>query len=381
MKKQLLVLGCAALALVGAACSSDPAIESAVIAPMEEPSEQVQQRFANQKRLLDEFEMTQEVLTNCNGELRYCQGVYNAEQDGKFAILVFLHGFGERGEDNFAQLAIGLPEIVKQLRDGGRKVVVLAPQCPSNQVWAPLHRGGAMGDLMEEPYQALGMIPVLIEKKIDEFNADKKRVYVTGLSMGGYGCWDLLARYGTDIFAAGIPCCGGGDPNRAKFMRDLPVFIFQGADDVTVPPQLARWMYITMKAAGNNNVFLREYFGVGHNCWDKAYSDPDTWNWLFSQRRGSSSDVHPQNQPVGPVTAGQYAKGFGFNGGPRPAGSKPGDGFISAFPNAEEMEKQRAWQALESVEPEPVEDEAAGADEAEKTDEAAEADEAEKTEE
>ena len=73
---------------------------------------------------------------------------------------------------------------------------------------------------------------------------------------------------------------------------------------------------------------------------------------------------------VPPVTAGQYAKGFGFNGGPRPAGSKPGDGFISAFPNAEEMEKQRAWQALESVEPEPVGEEAAEADEAEKTDEA-----------
>ena len=197
MKKHLLVLGCVALAAVGAACSSDPAIESAVIAPMEEPSEETAQRFANQKRLLEDFEMTQEVLTNCNGELRYCQGVYNADLEGKFAILVFLHGFGERGEDNFAQLAIGLPEIVKQMRDGGRKVIVLAPQCPSDQVWAPLHRGGAMGDLMEEPYQALGMIPVLIEKKIDEFNADKKRVYVTGLSMGGYGCWDLLARYGT----------------------------------------------------------------------------------------------------------------------------------------------------------------------------------------
>ena len=181
--------------------------------------------------------------------------------------------------------------------------------------------------------------------------------------MGGYGCWDLLARYGTDIFAAGIPCCGGSDPNRAEKMRDLPVFIFQGADDVTVPPQLSRWMYITMKAAGNTNVFLREYFGVGHNCWDKAYSDPETWTWLFSQRRGRQSDVHPQNQPVGPVTAGQYEKGFGFNGGPRPAGSKPGDGFISAFPSAQEQEQQRAWQALASVEP------AEDAAEAEKTEE------------
>ena len=177
MKKHLLVLGCAAIVAIGAACSSDPALESAVISPMEEPSEQNQQRFANQIRLLEDLEMKQEMLKNCNGELRYCQGVYNADEPGKFAILVFLHGFGERGDDNLAHLAVGLPEIVKQMREGKRKVVVLAPQCPPDQVWAPLHRGGAMGDLMEEPYQALGMVPVLIQKKIEEFKADKDRVY------------------------------------------------------------------------------------------------------------------------------------------------------------------------------------------------------------
>ena len=94
MKKQLLMLACAALAAFGAACSSDPALESAVISPMEEPSEQIQQRFANEIRLLNEMEMTQEVLTNCNGELRYCQGVYHADNDEDFSILVFLHGFG-----------------------------------------------------------------------------------------------------------------------------------------------------------------------------------------------------------------------------------------------------------------------------------------------
>ncbi|MDD6337825.1 MAG: hypothetical protein PUC15_05505 [Lentisphaeria bacterium] len=357
MKRQLFVLACAVVAAIGTACSSDPALKTAVISAMEEPSEQIQSQFANEIRTLNELEMKQEVLTNCNGELRYCQGVYNEEEPGKFAILVFLHGFGERGEENLAQLRLALPEIVKQMREDKRKVIVLAPECPPDQVWAPLHRGGAMGDLMEEPYQALGMIPVLIEKKIEEFNADKKRVYVTGLSMGGYGCWDLLARYGTDIFAAGIPCCGGGDPNRAEFMSDLPVLIFHGSDDTTVPPQLARWMYITMKKAGNRNVFLREFFGVGHNCWDLAYSDKDTWDWLFSQRRGKQSDIHLKNQPVGPVTAGQYEKGFGFNGGPRPQGSKPGDGLISAFPSAEEREAQRAWQALESVEEAPAEEE------------------------
>ena len=356
MKKQLLVLGCAALAAVGAACSSDPALKTAVISPMEEPSAQIQQQFANELRTLKSLEMKQEVLTNCDGELRYCQGVYNEDQPGKFAILVFLHGFGERGEENLAQLRLGLPEIVKQMREDKRKVIVLAPECPSNQVWAPLHRGGAMGDLMEKPYQALGMIPVLIKKKIEEFKADEKRVYVTGLSMGGYGCWDLLARYGTGIFAAGIPCCGGSDPNRAKFMRDLPVFIFHGSDDVTVPPQLARWMYITMRDAGNKNVFLHECFGVGHNCWDNAYSSKATWDWLFSQRRGHQSKVRPGYQPVGPVTAFEYEKGFGFNGGPRPKGSKPGDGLISPFPNAQEQEEQRAWQAQESIVPAPAED-------------------------
>ena len=106
MKKQLLVLGCAALAAIGAACSSDPAFKTAVISPMEEPSEQVRQKFANELRTLESLEMKQEVLKNCNGELRYCQGVYNADEPGKFAILVFLHGFGERGEELARRTAI-----------------------------------------------------------------------------------------------------------------------------------------------------------------------------------------------------------------------------------------------------------------------------------
>jgi predicted esterase len=322
MRKNICLLGCVMLGAL-AACSTgsesasrppDPALvaaaEAAVITESEPVPERLQRRFANELRILNENNMTRETITNGDGSLRYCQGVYNEDQPGRPAILVFLHGIGERGSENLANIRIAVPEIVKQIRAANRKVVLLAPQCPADQLWSTRHRGGAEAKLTVKPRPALGMVPVLIQKKIVEFDADPDRVYITGLSLGGYGTWDLMERYGTGLFAAGVTCSGGGDPAQAEKMKDLPIRIFHGDADQTLPVNLSRRMYAALKEAGSDVVFYTEYPGVPHDCWTRTYQDPEVWKWLFSQKRGVRSDIRPEQGEVVNVTQEEFDAGF-----------------------------------------------------------------------
>ena len=343
MKKSICLLGCAMLGVVAAyAADSEPAktdapateqknaaaslaaaAEAATISPSEALTPQLQQQFARELRILNDNNMKRETIKNADGSMWYCQGVYNEDQPGKPAIVIFLHGIGERGNENLASIRLAVPDIVKQIKDAKQKVILIAPECPSNQTWAPLHRGGAGAKLTEKPAQALGMVPILIQKKIKEFDADPDRVYITGLSMGGYGTWDLISRYGTDLFAAAMPCCGGGDPAQAEAkLKDLPIWIFHGGADPTVPVMLSRRMYAALKEAGNDDVFYKEYPGVQHDCWTQTYRNPESWKWLFSQKRGVKSDVRPEQGEVVKVTQEEFdaAGGFGGRGGQRPQG-------------------------------------------------------------
>ncbi len=358
MKKSTFVLGCALLGVL-AACSTDTettksaaaaatlpvtekkvdaslaaAAEAATITPSEPLTEQLQRQFARELRILNDNNMKRETIKNAEGSMWYCQGVYNEDQPGKPAIVIFLHGIGERGNENLASIRLAVPDIVKQIKAAKQKVVLIAPECPSNQLWAPLHRGGTGAKLTEKPAQALGMVPILIQKKIKEFDADPDRVYITGLSMGGYGTWDLISRYGTDLFAAAMPCCGGADPAQAAKMKDLPIWIFHGGADPTVPVMLSRRMYAALKEAGSDVVFYKEYPGVQHDCWTQTYQNPEAWKWLFSQKRGVKSDVRPEQGEVVKVTQEEFdaAGGFGRGGGrggqggqrPQGQGGRPG---------------------------------------------------------
>ena len=277
-----------------AACSTesafkpaDPALvaaaDAAVITGSEAPSAQIQRQFARELRILNDNDMKRETITNDNGSLRYCQGLYNEDQPGKPAILVFLHGIGERGSENLANIRLAVPDIVKQIKATKQKVILLAPQCPGDQLWATRHRGGAEAKLAEKPRQALGMVPILIQKKIKEFDADPDRVYITGLSLGGYGAWELMERYGTGLFAAGITCSGGGDPAQAEKMKDLPVWIFHGDADEVVPVGNSRRLFAELQRLGSPARYT-EYPGVGHAAWTPAYADEELFRWLFSQR-------------------------------------------------------------------------------------------------
>ena len=304
-----------------AACSTEPAsrppdpvlvaaAEAAVISESEPVPERLQQRFAGELRILNDNHMTRETIRNEQGSLQYCQGVYNEDRPGKPAILVFLHGIGERGSENLANIRLAVPEIVKQIKAAKQKVILLAPQCPGDQLWSTRHRGGAEAKLTEKPRPALGMVPILIQKKIREFDADPDRVYITGLSLGGYGTWDLMARYGTGLFAAGVTCSGGGDPSRADKMKDLPIWIFHGEADQTLPVKLSRRMYAALKEAGSDVVFYKEYPGVPHDCWTRTYQDPEVWKWLFSQKRGVKSDIRPEQGEVANVTQEEFDAGL-----------------------------------------------------------------------
>ena len=320
MRKNICMLGCVMLGAL-AACSTesvsrqpDPSLvaaaDAAVVTEDEPVPERLQRQFAGELRILSENNMKRETIRNEEGSLRYCQGVYNEDLPGKPAILVFLHGIGERGSENLASIRLAVPEIVKQIKAAKQKVVLLAPQCPGDQLWATRHRGGPEARMTEKPKPAIGMVPILIQKKIREFDADPDRVYITGLSLGGYGSWDLMARYGTDLFAAGVTCSGGGDPARAGKMKDLPIRIFHGEADQTLPVGLSRRMYAALKEAGSDVVFYTEYPGVPHDCWTRTYRNPEVWKWLFSQKRGVRSDIRPEQGEVVNVTQEEFDAGW-----------------------------------------------------------------------
>ena len=123
----------------------------------------------------------------------------------------------------------------------------------------------------------------LLEELPQEFSIDPDRVYVTGLSMGGYGTWDLLTRK-PELVAAAIPICGGGDPKHVARFKGTPIWVFHGDGDEAVEVESSREMVAALEAAGGQPIYT-EYEGVGHNSWADTYANRAVWDWLFAQRR------------------------------------------------------------------------------------------------
>jgi predicted peptidase len=162
---------------------------------------------------------------------------------------------------------------------------VVAPQCPKEQKWVDVNwsaTGHAMPARAADPLRLTMEAIAALEK---QFSIDPARIYVTGLSMGGYGSWDAIARY-PDRFAAAAPICGGGDPAQAGRFAQLPVWAFHGGKDGVVKPQRSREMVEAIKAAGGTPKYT-EYPDAGHDSWTATYKDPEFFAWLFAQRRAS----------------------------------------------------------------------------------------------
>ena len=200
------------------------------------------------------------------------------------AFLLFLHGAGERGNDNIAQTRNGLPDMLAWLEKEGKDCVVLAPQCPSNGWWANYagdFRVKKDLELKNEMSPVMSHVWDVMEKLRKSEKADSKRIYLTGLSMGGMGTFDLLSRK-ADVFAAAVPICGAGDLEQAKIFKDVPIWIFHGGADNVVPTDCSRDMVNALKKAGGTPKYT-EYPGVAHDSWTATYKNPEVLTWIFEQ--------------------------------------------------------------------------------------------------
>lgn len=211
--------------------------------------------------------------------------------DKKYPLILFLHGIGERGDDNEAQLKhAGVLRFVSDAVQAKDPCFLVAPQCPKDDLWVPAFFGlkkikeRAQEETPGGPSRAMRLVTELLDKLEKDYSIDPERRYVTGLSMGGYGSYDLCLRR-PDDFAAAVPICGAADPAAAAKIAHIPLWIFHGGSDSAVPVQLARDMVEALKKAGASPKYT-EYPGVGHNSWTPAYQEPGLVDWLLSQRRG-----------------------------------------------------------------------------------------------
>ncbi|MEY3175834.1 MAG: hypothetical protein RLZZ436_3748 [Planctomycetota bacterium] len=192
---------------------------------------------------------------------------YDAAPDSRFPLVLFLHGAGERGADNRRQLIHGAAQFSTPERRRKYACFVAAPQCPGGRWWS----------------DSLEPVMELVKQLQSDYRIDSSRLYVTGLSMGGFGTFELTTRY-PDVFAAAAPICGGGDPTQAKTLAALPLWVFHGDADRVVPVGFSRSMVKAIESAGGMPKYT-EYPGVGHDCWTETYANPDFHAWLFAQKR------------------------------------------------------------------------------------------------
>lgn len=204
------------------------------------------------------------------------------EEGKKYPLVIFLHGAGERGNDNAAQLKHGVGDFVRHRSD--YPCFLIAPQCPEGKKWVEVDWSAASHDLPAEPGDQMALVRGVIDQFVKEKPIDADRIYITGLSMGGYGTWDAISRY-PDLFAAAAPICGGGDPKHAKTIKDLPIWCFHGDQDQAVKVERSRAMIEAIKAAGGEPKYT-EYPGVGHDSWTRSYANDEFFAWLFAQKRG-----------------------------------------------------------------------------------------------
>jgi predicted peptidase len=197
---------------------------------------------------------------------------YGKEKAKRWPLLLFLHGAGERGTNLWLVTKHGPPKIVTARPDF--PFVVVSPQCPEGRVWDK-----------EE-------LIALLDDVIHRYKVDKSRVYLTGLSMGGYGTWGLGLAW-PERFAAIVPICGGGDPvaillaspQKLAALKALPVWAFHGAKDPVVKLEESQRMVAALRQIGGQEVELTVFPEAGHDSWSEAYDDPKLYDWLLRHQR------------------------------------------------------------------------------------------------
>ena len=220
----------------------------------------------------DEFTVTKTVAVRY---LLYLPDGYDADEAKKWPLVVFLHGAGERGDD-LAKVKVHGP--ARYVAEGkSYPFILVAPQCADRQWWDPQ------------------VILEWVDRLTQSLQVDPDRVYLTGLSMGGFGTWSTAA-LAPDRFAAIAPVCGGGEPETAAQFKNLPVWAFHGGKDPVVPVNLSKDMVDAINEAGGD-AKLTIYPDAGHDSWTETYENPEFYEWLLSQRRSgkkSSAGEDPE---------------------------------------------------------------------------------------
>ena len=210
------------------------------------------------------------------------------DESKTYPLVAFLHGMGERGSGNNKQLTHGSKLFADSLEK--YPAVVIFPQCPENDYWANLSRPDEGGrnriftfHTDRGPNPSLALVMDLMDEMIEKDFIDDDRVYVSGLSMGAMGAWELLWRMPEKI-AAAIPICGGGAREKAPEMINIPIWIFHGIKDDVVHPRYSTMMMKAIQAAGGK-AKISLYPEANHNSWDPAFAEPKFLSWLFSKRK------------------------------------------------------------------------------------------------
>lgn len=210
------------------------------------------------------------------------------EPGKKYPVVLFLHGAGERGSDNKLQLKY-LPEWLASSENREKfPCFLIVPQCRQERKWSDVDWSAPSSELPPRMSDQMQVAVKALDEVLAEFPCDADRIYLTGISMGGYGGWDLAERT-PQRFAAVVPVCGGGDPAHADRLAGVSVWAWHGDADKAVPVGRSREMIAAIERAGGHPKYT-ELKGVGHNSWVQAYHDPgNVLPWMFERVRKPSA--------------------------------------------------------------------------------------------
>ena len=230
------------------------------------------------------------------GKLLYRQidpaGLNKGSKDARYPLVLFLHGAGGRGNDNTRQLTDAgfCPKILNTVKFAANyPCFLIAPQVPPSKRWVEVHWGLKAHTMPPKPGEQMRMALELVDQFVKTHPVDMRRIYVTGLSMGGFGTWDAIQRR-PGFFAAAVPVCGGGDTAEAPRLTTIPLWVWHGDRDGVVKTQRSRDMVAAIVKAGGKPKYT-EQPNTGHGVWTAAYANRAVWTWLFAQVKGATADA------------------------------------------------------------------------------------------
>ena len=214
----------------------------------------------------------------------------NFDESKQYPLVLFLHGAGERGDDNKSQLVHGSKIFLDETARDSFPAIVIFPQCPKNDYWSKLEADRSTKPITfkykydELPTPAMASVMDLMEQMNTKPFVKTNQIYVMGLSMGGMGTYEIIYRK-PEMFAAAVPICGGGDPKSVtEYAKTIPLWVFHGAKDDVVNPNLSVKMVSAILDAGGFPKFTLYDF-ANHNSWNSAFAEPELLTWLFSKSK------------------------------------------------------------------------------------------------